>query len=211
MKKYSLAVLAVFAAHPALAADIVTEPPPEPIVQEVAPFTWEGGYIGVQKGWSWLDGDFSVPGASASDSFDGFMLGGFAGYNFAFDNFVVGVEGDMNYNWNDNRYHAFGTHGDVGTDWAGSIRGRLGYSFDQTLIYATGGWAATRGSIDTPFGDEDRTFSGWTAGAGVDWAVMENVFVRGEYRFTDYGSKDIKGVDVDLDQQQVTFGVAYKF
>ncbi|MBL0375413.1 porin family protein [Rhizobium sp. KVB221] len=211
MNRFSLAVLAVFVASPAVAADIATEPTPSPIVEEATAYDWTGAYIGIHKGGGWLNGDFSIPGASASENFNGFLMGTFGGYNFTFDNFVIGVEGDVSYNWNDNRYHAFGTHGDIGTDWAGSLRGRVGYAFDQTLIYATGGWAATRGVIDTPFGDEDRTFNGWTAGAGIDWAVTQNIFVRGEYRFSDYDNKTVRGVDVELDQHQATIGVAYKF
>jgi outer membrane immunogenic protein len=211
MNRFSLAVFAVFAASPALAADIVTEPPPEPVVEVVSAYNWAGGYVGLQKGYGWLNGDFSVPGASASDNFDGFLLGGFAGYNFTFDNFVLGVEGDFSYNWNDNRYHAFGTHGDVGTDWDGSIRGRVGYAFDRTLVYATGGWAVANGFIDTTAGDENRSFNGWTVGAGVDWAVTDNFFVRGEYRFIDYSERKLNGVKVDLDQSKLLFGVGYKF
>lgn len=210
MRKFPLAVLAVFAAQPALAADLV-EQAPAPVVEEVTVYDWTGAYIGVHKGFGWLNGDFSVPGASASDEFNGFLLGTFAGYNFMFDNFVIGVEGDFTYNWNDNNYHAFGTHGEVGTDLAGSVRSRVGYAFDRTLLYATGGWTATRGFIDTPASDENRTFQGWTLGAGVDWAVTETIFVRGEYRYNDYDDKTISGVNIDLDQHQATIGVAYKF
>lgn len=210
MKKYSLAILAAFAASPAVAADLV-EAPPAPVIEEVAPFDWTGGYLGIHKGLTWMNGDVRFQGDKASDDFNGFMIGKFVGYNYSFDNVVVGIEGDISYNWNDNRYHAFGTRGDIGTTWEGSLRGRLGYAMDRTLIYATGGWAAAAAEVDTPNGDGDRTFSGWTLGAGVDWAVTDNVFVRGEYRFTDYGSKNIKGLKVDFDQHRAIFGVAYKF
>ncbi len=32
--------------------------------------------------------------------------------------------------------------------------------------------------------------TGWAAGAGVDYAATDNVIVRLEYRYTDYGHKD---------------------
>jgi outer membrane immunogenic protein len=211
MNKFSLAVLAVFAASPAVAADIVAEPAPEPVVEEVAAYDWTGKYIGIHKGGSWVNGEFSVPGFSESENFNGFMLGAFAGYNFMFDNFLIGVEGDISYNWNDRHFNVGGTRGDVGTDVEGSLRARLGYAMDRTLIYATGGWVATNGFVDTPANDTDRTFHGWTLGAGVDWAVTENIFVRGEYRYNNFDQKNFGGVKVDLDQHQALFGVAYKF
>lgn len=210
MAKVFPLLIALCAVSPAYAADLV-EPAPVPAEQVVTTFDWTGGYVGIHKGGSWLNGRFSADGEDASENFNGFTIGKFAGYNFSFDNIVVGVEGDITYNWNDNRYHAFGTHGDVGTNLGGSLRGRLGYAVDRTLVYATGGWAVTRGFIDTPTGDEDRNFNGWTLGAGVDWAVTDNIFVRGEYRYTDYGDQKISGIKVDLDHHQALFGVAYKF
>ena len=66
------------------------------------------------------------------------LLGGFAGWNRQLDNNIVfGLEGDLKYDWNSKKYNGFET----GTDWGGSARVRLGYAFDDALIYATGGWA----------------------------------------------------------------------
>lgn len=210
MKRMSLAVACLIFASPAMAADPVDETP-VPEVTEPAIFDWNGAYIGVYKGGTWVNGDFRVPGDSAHEDFNGFTLGKFVGYNYMYDNILIGAEGDITYTWNENHYRAFGQRNDVGTDWGGSLRGRLGYAFDRTLVFATGGWAMTRGFVDTPNGDGDRTFHGWTLGAGVDWAVMDDVFVRAEYRFTDFNNKNINGVKVDLDQHQALIGVAYKF
>ena len=210
MNKICLAFAALALASPAVAADLVEEPP-APAVAETAVFDWNGAYLGIYKGGTWVNGDFRVPGDSAHETFNGFTLGKFFGYNFMYDSFLIGAEGDITYNWNDNHYRALGQKNDVGTDWGGSLRGRLGYAFDHTVVYATGGWAATRAFIDSPTGDGDHTFNGWTVGAGVDWAVWENVFVRGEYRFTNFGNDKINGVKVDLDQNQALIGVAYKF
>ena len=213
MKNFACATaLLIFAASPALAADVVMEAPPEPVATEVVTaFDWSGAYIGLQGGGSWIDGEFSVPGASENEDFNGGFVGKFIGYNFVIDNFVIGAEGDINYNWNENSYRAAGVRGDVGTDWSGSLRARVGYSFDRVLIYATGGWAATNAYIDSNAGDWDRTFHGWTIGKGIDYAVTDNVFVRAEYRYTNYGDRTFGGVKVDLDQHTATLGVAFKF
>ncbi len=109
------------------------------------------------SGWCRLaNGDFSAGGPVVSDSFDGGVLGAFAGYNYQFDNnFVLGIEGDVDYNWNDNDYAGV----NVGTDWQGSVRGRVGYAFDRALIYGTAGWTATRGFIETPGGKDSTTLT----------------------------------------------------
>lgn len=115
----------------AVAADAVQDVPAAPVAAAPA-FTWSGPYLGLDGGASWLNGDFSIGGASDSQNFNGGVFGGFAGYNFQFDNnFVVGVEGNLEYNWNEEE--ALGA--DVGTDWAGAVRGRVGYAFDRALLY----------------------------------------------------------------------------
>lgn len=197
---------------PALAADVVTEMPPEPVATEmVTTFDWTGAYIGLQAGGVWVDGEFKVPGAKASDDFNGGTVGKFVGYNFMFDQVMVGIEGEISYNWNQNTYGTGGNKAHVGTDWSGSLRARAGYAFDRALIYVTGGWAMTNFYVKELGDREDRSFNGWTIGAGVDYAVTDSVFVRAEYRFTDYSDRNIQGVYVDLDEHRATLGVGFKF
>ena len=56
---------------------------------------------------------------------------------------------------------------------------------------------------------------GWTAGAGVDVKVTDNVFVRGEYRYTDFGKESFttgSGTrDIDASDNRVQFGIGMKF
>jgi len=60
----------------------------------------------------------------------------------------------------------------------GTVRGRLGYAFDRTLIYATGGFAYGGGdtnnnNVDGLFnntGSNDEFKFGWTVGGGVEFA-----------------------------------------
>lgn len=194
----------------AMAADAVTEPPAPPIAENVPVFTWTGPYAGVRGGGSWVNGDFDFPGGdSASQHFNGGLVGGFLGYNWQMDNNVVlGAEGDLNYNWNKEEVVP-GV--DAGTDLDGSVRARLGYAFDKTLVYATGGWQISRGYIDVGDGKDTKTFNGWTIGAGVDHAFTDNIFGRVEYRYTDYGSKTIDSVDTNFKQNAVVVGVGVKF
>ncbi len=133
MKTLIVTSLLALSASTAMAADAVYETPAPPVAQETLPvFTWSGPYLGIQGGAGWANGDFSAGGPVASDNFDGGILGAFAGYNYQFDNnFVVGIEGDVDYNWNDNDYAGV----QIGTDWQGSVRGRVGYAFDRALLY----------------------------------------------------------------------------
>src|SRR6185312_2411985 len=60
---------------------------------------WSGFYAGADAGWQGSDiglSDRSTPGATLTydPHHDSFALGGFAGYQRQFDQFVLGVEGD---------------------------------------------------------------------------------------------------------------------
>ncbi|MGF9563452.1 outer membrane protein [Neorhizobium sp. JUb45] len=194
-----------------LSADLTESNPVPPIALETPAFTWTGAYIGISGGAGWLNGSTTKMGRyHDQQDFDGTVFGGFAGYNWQFSNGIVaGIEGDIEYNSNDEKFFGYRT---FGTDWQGSARGRLGYAFDRLMVFGTAGWTMAKGHIEFPGASESETFSGWTAGAGVDYAVTDKVFLRGEYRYSDFGSKEIvRGMNVDFDQSVVKVGLAVKF
>lgn len=203
----SALALSTFAS--AMAADAVDQIPAAPVAVETPAFSWTGVYGGIQGGAGWLDGKFSDGVDSAKQDFDGGIIGGFVGYNWQLSNgFVAGIEGDVDYNFNEESDSGI----DVGTDWAGSVRGRVGYAFDRALVYGAAGWTFTNGYVDGAGIDENETFHGWTVGAGVDFAMTDNMFLRGEYRYNDFGDKDIApGLNADLDQHVVKVGLGVKF
>jgi outer membrane immunogenic protein len=60
--------------------------------------------------------------------------------------------------------------------------------------------------------DEEETYHGWTVGGGVDYAFTDKMFGRVEYRYNDFGNKDILGLDFDLNPQHVVkVGLGVKF
>lgn len=206
------AALTAFAA-PALAADLGSmEPPPVPEYTApvaAAPTTWSGFYIGALFGYTWANAESEDFG----DDVDAHGIDGgvYAGANWQFNNFVVGAEADV---------LASGVNGeedmfDVDQGVNGSIRARAGIALDQFLIYGTGGVAATKLDVDDGLTSDDQTLIGWTAGAGVEALVTQNITARVEYRYTDYGSEDFDlstgETDVDLDTQSVRAGVGFKF
>jgi outer membrane immunogenic protein len=196
-------VAAVAISTSVFAADAIYEAPAEPpvAVESVPQFSWTGGYAGILAGYGWGDGTVDTVG---SEDFDGARMGGFVGYNWQMGNqLVVGVEGDLNYDWNEESIA--GDDYKTGLNW--SARGRVGYAMDRALLFAAGGYTGT--NIEGP-GDDD-TLHGWTIGGGVDYALTDRMFTRIEYRYNDFGSGDIGGNDVDFDQHVVNVGLAVKF
>jgi outer membrane immunogenic protein len=126
---------------------------PVPVVDYTPPIMWSGLYIGANVGAGWDDSD------EVEIADDAFLLGGgHLGFNWQTpSNLVVGIEGDVNF------------LEDV--DYLATVRGRLGYAFGPTLLYATGGAAFI--GFDEDFGDETDT--GWVAGLGLERKWADNV------------------------------------
>jgi outer membrane immunogenic protein len=203
MKWLLSSALLALASSAAIAADLTEYPVAAPA------FTWSGPYLGVQGGGAIASGDFGFSRGNQSEDFKGGIFGGFAGYNYQFGSVVAGVEANVDHNWNDK---AVANASSVGTDWSGAVRARIGYAFDNMLFYGAGGVTATRGFAEMPgSGDGKAIFTGWTAGTGVDYAFTNNIFGRAEYRYNDYGSKELEGVKSDFTQQTVNLGVGLKF
>ena len=208
VQKTALAALTLLAmSGTAMAADpVVFEEAPAPVIVDTV-YDWSGVYIGLQGGYGWADADvtiFTNPPTEETYDLDGPFVGAYAGYNFQWDNFVAGIEGDINASWID----LDTDDGDVELDWFGSVRGRAGYAWDRTLFFGTAGVALAHLSAD---GEEDEDLTGWTAGLGVEHAFTDNWLGRAEYRYYDFGSEDITRGELDLDMHTVSVGIAYKF
>jgi outer membrane immunogenic protein len=167
----------------ALAADIYQSPPSSaaPYYAPTSAFSWSGPYAGLQGGYGWGSSDVSglvVPTR-------GWQGGAFAGYNFQPGGaLVLGIEGDINASGKKGTSAATA----VSNGWNGSIRGRVGVAVDCFLVYGTGGVAFGNVKAVTGGTTESATKVGWTAGFGAQAAVMENVFVRAEFRHTNLGT-----------------------
>ncbi len=113
--------------------------------------------------------------------------------------------------------------------WAGATRVRIGFAAERIMPYVAGGIAYTQlqdiGSISIKnkdsskviasgnLSDETKTFVGYTLGAGVDLAMTNNVVVRAEYRYSDFGKKKFTKGQLETSYKTNDFrvGVAYKF
>jgi|HubBroStandDraft_6_1064221.scaffolds.fasta_scaffold474492_1 outer membrane immunogenic protein len=242
MKKLLLTTTALvtFAAVGAAgAADLPLKAPPmAPIVAPV--FSWTGFYIGGQVGGAWGHDDDGLvnPGVPVAINIPftintrSVIGGAHAGYNLQFNQFVVGVEGSVD--WTSLRDTSVvgicplfcGTF-TTKSDAQGSLRARAGIAFDRALLYATGGLAVANitNTYDTTafgggFASISTTRTGGTVGGGIQYAVTNNVSLRGEYRYTDFGSYTDKSavaffpatnVNRHFTESQAEVGLSYKF
>jgi outer membrane immunogenic protein len=206
---------ALAAAFPAQAADVIVAEPPVPaaVPMEEPPLnTWSGPYAGVSLGYA-FGGETQDETFDNTIDTDGVVVGGFAGYNWQAGSVVVGPEVDLGYNFSEGSNA--GTTSESG--WEGSLRGRLGYVVTpEILLYVTAGGAAKQLDLSAGGGSDSNTMLGWTAGAGADMMVTDNVFGRVEYRYTDFGSDSFAtglplSSEADDRDHRVTFGLGMKF
>lgn len=220
------------------AADLAPAPV-EPVAPAYTPYDWSGPYIGLHAGYGWGrendDQSRLFPlgngnngngnngnGNNGNDKFDlsGFVGGAHAGYNYQIDQFVLGVEGDIDYSNLNGSSHAVypGNRArtlKLQTEWQGSARARIGYAFDNILIYATGGLAIANAKLSTAGVNPSNTHIGWTAGLGAEYAFTQNWIGRLEVRYSDFNKKSYTTPDgrvkADWNQTTATAGISYKF
>ncbi|EJF83615.1 outer membrane protein [Bartonella rattimassiliensis] len=126
--------------------------------------------------------------------------------------------------------------------WSGATRVRIGFAIvDRVMPYIAGGIAyaqvqgiqsvaGTRNQTvsqekaqnDQPsqvvltggtWANDTKTMVGFTIGGGVDFAMADNVLLRAEYRYSDFGKKKFANDEYEFSYKTNDFrvGVAYKF
>ncbi|ENN93969.1 outer membrane protein [Bartonella bovis] len=111
--------------------------------------------------------------------------------------------------------------------WSGATRVRIGFTADRIMPYIAGGVAYTQlqdifsqsvevaGKEVSSFNlsDETKMMVGYTIGGGVDFAMANNLILRAEYRYSDFGKQKFAKDKLELDYKTNDFrvGVAYKF
>ncbi len=201
----------------AFAADAIQEQPPVPAPVEAAPqSSWAGGYTGLYLGYGFGKTKTSpdVGADYGNVKPKGVDLGGYAGWNFQQDQFVYGVEGDAGYSFAKKTNDA-GLRTKEGFE--GSIRGRIGYDLNPVMPYLTAGVAGKQVKLsDELLDDSNSKFRvGWTAGAGIEAKITENILGRVEYRYSQFGNKDYDLAgntgSSKLSTNDIRVGVGYKF
>lgn len=216
---------------------------------------WQGFYIGGQGSYGSADMNFSgannfmATELKARSPVDNGVVstptlgkttqmnsgfGGFAGYNWQWDDVVLGVEGNVihgsfggsqspapfRYTDSNGVVQILGSSSaSVNVKDFGSLRLRAGYAIDSFLLYGFGGFAggradihrtvSLRGNFDplvTASSDlNDHYIYGYSAGLGFDVMLVAGLFLRAEYEYQRFTSP------VDININTVRAGLGYKF
>jgi outer membrane immunogenic protein len=221
IKKTLIGVSAIAAliGTPALAADMLTKAPTS---VPVTSYNWTGFYVGGQVGEGWDSDQITLTDNSSAPNFPlgyaektnygrGMLGGGYEGYNYQINRYVIGIDGD--YSW----ASLNGTSTDVGLvagpggvtryhtdniDWIATATGRLGYAVNNLMFFGKGGWAWAGDRRDTKAfitatgvynsnATASDTRSGWTSGAGVEWGFAPNWSAKLEYDYVKFDTSNI--------------------
>lgn len=158
-----------------------------------------------------------------------------AGYNWQFGQIVAGVEGD--FSWADINESSvtsgtslvpaigqqFPLSREVKFDELATARARLGYAiFPGVLAYATGGgtWGHSNATFSggPVFASSSADGWGWSAGAGVEYKLMDHLLLRAEYLHYGFNSFSYNRSNIDphtvsgtTDIDVARAGLSYRF
>jgi high affinity Mn2+ porin len=235
---------------PAAAADMPLKAP-----AVTAVYNWTGFYIGGHIGyatgktnWNATEAGAAVPTLNGSfdlfnsyDPFKGtgsYFVGLQAGYNHMLPSrFLIGFEADFsapntiaNTQTISSALIGQANYNDTVLQF-GTARGRVGYAFDNFLVYDTGGVAWTYDKLirtqlaGTPAGGTAAVGTteaallwrwGWAAGAGVEVPIGPNWTAKLEYLAAEFGGREklfpaaAQSFNSDLTMQSIRFGVSYQ-
>jgi outer membrane immunogenic protein len=171
---------------------------------------WRGFYIGGHIGYGRSDFDFTTSEGPTSfrSGADGLAGGLLAGYNFQADHLVFGIEADITGTpWKSDLFSVSAKSSAQGRfTGLASIRGRLGYAFDEYLVFATAGV----GAVDGSFADtknkiiSDFSHSGVVFGGGIERKLTEKVNIGIDALF--YGVGDTQTRTSPSAKKSSTFG-----
>ncbi len=210
------------------------------VAQAEGEVDWSGPYIGAHGGYTMGELSSSLLRSSSNSSmhFDLDTVSGglYGGYNFQVaDHWLLGIEVNGTYGSAEETKHYDRDTVDqpvqMETDGDLALVGRVGYIHKQCLWYLSGGFAVTElevkntdldsGVIDPSDSEEESdVLTGWTLGVGYEHMVHENVIVRLDYMYTDYGKETFfRGssaagnfpTEVDYDESTIRVGLSWKF
>ncbi|MBZ0216241.1 MAG: porin family protein [Fimbriimonadaceae bacterium] len=191
----SVCVLPAFAAlvlaSPSNAADVpIYEVVSDDSVLGEIISSWDGFFVGINSGYVNQKNRASFAGG-LRPTFDanGFIGGGQIGYNYQIGNWVLGAEADFMYMNADGAIGIPAGTFTTQTDWLSTVRGRVGIASNGYLFYLTGGAAFSEIKTNYLGASNSESAVGWTAGAGLEMAVGNNIAVRGEYLYANFGDQ----------------------
>jgi outer membrane immunogenic protein len=176
---------------------------PYTVNQPLNAYSWAGPYLGGNFGYGWgsVENSATKPGG---------VFGGVqGGYNWQNGPVVYGLEADIQASGADDTFAPW----KFSNPWFGTVRGRIGYAFNNVLLYGTGGLAFGELRGETFGLSESHTNAGWTAGVGAEFGIYQNWTAKVEYLYVDLSSShfSITGVPNSYQFGMVRAGVNYHF
>lgn len=164
---------------------------------------WAGLYLGGNLGYQF--GKTTVFGIEPN----GFVGGVQGGYNWQFDQLVIGGEADFQLSAAEETFAQY----KFANPWFGTARARLGYAFDNILFYGTAGLAFGQGELEYLGTSERHTHGGWTVGAGLEVGLAANWSARAEYLYVDLSETNyvLTNMNTGIESNIVRFGLNYRF
>lgn len=245
MNKFMLSSVAIVAISTAsVAADLPSHKAPAayPAATSATSAKWTGFYVGLNGGYG--NATFKDPYVTpvlGTFSSTGGLAGLQVGFNYQIDKYVIGVEADYDWaNLSASKGAAAGAsfNGNVLAAAAtikttqeslGTVRGRLGYTVDNALLYVTGGYAYAKAKVDVSAAatvnsnliwggtaGNSQSHSGWVLGAGLEYDLGSHISAKAEYLYADLGSKTYWGGTIFSDKVSLSdnifrVGLNYRF
>jgi outer membrane immunogenic protein len=238
-----LGTLIAFAAMPVAAgyaADMNMPLKAPPMIQTV--YNWTGFYIGGEVGGGWSRETTTVSSLPAAGfpvgtvlnpaNLSGVLGGGYAGYNYQINQFVLGIDGNYDGAGLTGSSTDISPTGNVLTHnekmkWDAAITGRLGYAANNWLLFVKGGYAWAGFSDSTTIvgpaagtASSSDTRGGGTVGAGVEYGFAQHWSAKVEYDYvkfqtssynitTSAGATPTRSTTSSLNE--LKGGIAYRF
>ena len=195
---------------------------------------WSGFYVGANAGAALATVSATALGEITNQTFatsqskldqSGPMGGLQAGFALQSGAIVYGLETDIDFGAIRGSIDvtspdgATATHLQSKLSMLSTLRGRVGYAFDNVLLYGTGGFAtayhqakanAVTSAGASSAGALTEWVPGWTLGLGAEYALTGNVSMKLEYLYAQLDNK-ILGQSVTHSLNLVRAGVNYRF
>ena len=169
-----------------------------------ANYDWRGVYVGIEGGYAFgnADGAVTLGGTTFGADYDikGYLYGIKIGAQepLTFTPFMLGIEAFIDKTNIDGSGTVSNTGGVVSAKadikWLAGAHVKIAYPWNNLLPYATVGGACAQNTLTLSaagFGSitSSNYYScGWSAGAGLDWALMQNIILGVSYLHVDLGN-----------------------
>jgi outer membrane immunogenic protein len=132
-----------------------------------------------------------APPVSPAYDWSGFYAGIYTaglrvGYNRQYGSFLLGGEAELG--------HVGSPTSDVGDGgklkqtWNTGVRARAGVVIDRALLYTLAGYNLTKFEADGTITSGDKWVSGYDLGAGIEYAIIDNLSIGLEYDYSRFNN-----------------------